>query len=104
MSTKHTPGPWSFGYGDHICIEDKDERIIAFCNLQNENGDEDEANAKLIAAAPETKRQRDALLEALKETLRCNHELGAISRPVADQARAAIAMCEKDGLSPRRPA
>lgn len=45
--------------------------------------EEARANARLIVAAPE-------LLAALQDMLACNHELGAISKPVADQARAAI--------------
>lgn len=57
---------------------------IAVCS---ERDGSSEANARLIAAAPE-------LLEALKEMLRCNHELGAISRPVANQARATISKAE----------
>lgn len=35
-----------------------------------------------------------ALLNALKDALRENHELGAISKPTADEARAAIAQSE----------
>jgi hypothetical protein len=62
MKTLHTPAPWQVDYSGncHIGITDKNERTIAFCNLQNEDGDEDEANAKLIAAAPD-------LLEALQD-------------------------------------
>jgi hypothetical protein len=61
MKTLHTPAPWQVDYSGncHIGITDKNERTIAFCNLQNEDGDEDEANARLIAAAPD-------LLNALK--------------------------------------
>ena len=42
----------------------------------------------------EMARQRDDLLVALLELLKCNHKLGAISKPVADQARAVIARLE----------
>ena len=57
----HTSGPWAVDYEGpaHLSIEDKAGRVLAFCNLQNEDGDEDEANAHLIAAAPD-------LLEALR--------------------------------------
>lgn len=51
---EHTPGPWSVDYSGpaRLTINDKDGRTIAFGNLQTEDGDEDEANARLIAAAP----------------------------------------------------
>lgn len=57
----HTAGPWSVDYEGpaHLSIEDSAGRVLAFCNLQSEDGDEDEANARLIAAAPE-------MLEALR--------------------------------------
>ena len=82
----HTKGPWAVTYGHcRLVITDAAERDLALCNLQCENGDEDEANARLIAAAPE-------LLEAL------DWALGVITSPnrVMDsralrQARAAIA-------------
>lgn len=59
---QHTPGPWEFSREDvenkpnyHFIIEDtKGERVIATVH-----GNDGEANARLIAAAPE-------LLEALK--------------------------------------
>lgn len=55
MKTLNTPSPWQVDHSGtcHIGITDKNERTIAFCNLQNEDGDEDEANARLIAAAPD---------------------------------------------------
>jgi hypothetical protein len=54
-NTPHTPSTWQVDHSGtcHIGIKDKNERTIAFCNLQNEDGDEDEANARLIAAAPD---------------------------------------------------
>ena len=62
MNTRRrTSAPWSVDYDGpaHLSIEDSAGRVLAFCNLQNENGDEDKANAHLIAAAPE-------MLEALR--------------------------------------
>ena len=54
-TTLHTPSPWQVDYSGncHIGVTDKNERTIAFCNLQNEDGDEDKENAGLIAAAPD---------------------------------------------------
>jgi hypothetical protein len=73
MSTQHTPGPWigagpSFGdplprYTTSIVTEreDDDEGIVEICELPfHHRDDENEANARLIAAAPD-------LLEALRE-------------------------------------
>lgn len=54
-ASKHTPGPWALDYEGpaRLAIIDKDNRILALGNLQCEDGDQDEANARLIAAAPE---------------------------------------------------
>lgn len=66
---KHTPAPWQVDYSGncHIGITDKNERTIAFCNLQSEDGDEDELNARLIAAAPD-------LLDALQTLLKISEK------------------------------
>jgi hypothetical protein len=99
MEFKHTPGPWigagpSFGdplphYTTEILVEEENEDgdNTPICSLPFESFDtENEANARLIAAAPD-------LLDAL-DTL-CNRiELeGAtpLDWPAYTQARAAIA-------------
>ena len=66
MSAKHTPGPWSLktytyfsggtAQGDVI---DADGRTIRVCGVSLTSTPESQANARLIAAAPE-------LLEALR--------------------------------------
>lgn len=59
MSTKHTPGPWyAIEYAGMWDIQSVDEYSQDNNLLDMENDDRAEANAKLIAAAPE-------LLEAL---------------------------------------
>lgn len=69
--SKHTPGPWKMRNrtGNHdwnnwrIAAEDGPGRVGGICRLDESlTGEESEANARLIAAAPE-------LLEALRETL-----------------------------------
>lgn len=66
METKHTPGPWA---ASKIETEDRwpiiaeNNGLIAYVTGQNEQGDE--ANARLIAAAPD-------LLAALID---CNEQL-----------------------------
>lgn len=67
--SKHTPGPWK-AYG--FMITGGDFRQVADCNMpvgtpgreEDATVDEDQANARLIAAAP-------ALLESLRELLEC---------------------------------
>lgn len=64
-NTKHTPGPWSiFRDGDNLIIETIPlNRFSAIAEITGGRGlEEDEANARLIAAAPE-------LLEALEQIL-----------------------------------
>ena len=63
-NSKHTPGPWEVDYEGPcrlaiIAPNDVDGAMVAFTNLQNVDGDMDEANARLIAAAPD-------LLKAIK--------------------------------------
>lgn len=68
---QHTPGPWKQEYqtyedGAHTCVANQDGDWIADCG--KESNPESEANARLIAAAPE-------LLEALKEAQKLLHPL-----------------------------
>ena len=59
MQTKHTQGEWTPQIGT-LTTSIRDERNIAICEIKNLSlPNEFEANAKLIAAAPD-------LLEALK--------------------------------------
>ena len=72
IQTKWTPGPWRIiemrggwtiegpnnGYGDRVCVSENDIHDSSYYNSRPESN----ANAKLIAAAPD-------LFEALKELL-----------------------------------
>jgi hypothetical protein len=62
MTTKHTPGPWHIAFGgmdgDDFAVIGSKHSERAVCNL--EPRDYTQANARLIAAAPE-------LLQALDE-------------------------------------
>ncbi len=89
MTQKHTPGPWTLiDSSEEIVILDKDGFTI--CNFQDVSNDE--ANAALIAAAPD-------LLEALKDTKRSIEFMpkgigrGAMA-PLYEQVCAAIAKAE----------
>ena len=73
MSTnEHTPAPWTVQTlmpGSQFDLTEVflggDERADHFDPWVQVGGTNHEANARLIAAAPETKRQRDELLAAL---------------------------------------
>ena len=61
MNTKHTPAPWKIFRQDEDLIIINESSRPSIADITGGNGlEEDEANAKLIAAAPE-------LLEALKQ-------------------------------------
>lgn len=90
MNTKHTPGPWSYstshsGWSYTINIHQADDAEytpewsdVAFCTCDGERKQIQEANARLIAAAPE-------LLDALIAVLHSK------DRNALDMANAAIA-------------
>lgn len=104
--SEHTPGPWTIRFGLNVMGKDvrypSQERLVANAgghanNIWNEQVTaENEANARLIAAAPD-------LLEALKEILAAGEsyvdsadEVKAMLRfgRANDAARAAIAKAE----------
>jgi hypothetical protein len=70
-ASRHTPGPWYTGHGQIISLASPHGCTIASCNATSEGiGDaEAEANAALIAAAPE-------MLEALRHAADKLHGLG----------------------------
>jgi len=91
MTAKHTPGPWSVLHGRRLYIFDAQKEIIATITSDpgrnREQEQVDEANARLIAAAPD-------LLTALRELVAvydCGHvpDIGAAierSRVTIDEA------------------
>jgi hypothetical protein len=52
METKHTPGPWSVAIGDGCFVVETNDAFIRFV-IHGSNQEGDEANARLIAAAPD---------------------------------------------------
>lgn len=63
--TKHTPGPWHIGLrqpSSDKFIYGSNGGEVADCNMESNFPEENLANARLIAAAPE-------LLEALRDAL-----------------------------------
>lgn len=86
MKTQHTPGPWMYRKQANGSLdffgEGGDRVILSNARLINQ-----EANARLIAAATE-------LLEALKDILHVmeqHEQLSGCDCSIGDQARAAIA-------------
>ncbi len=92
MKTNYTPAPWRVNFDEAIKIADDNNSTLAMVThlhlLGRRNGNEVEANARLIAAAPE-------LLEALEELANRAAEIHGTARhtvmPLVHKARAAIA-------------
>ena len=89
----HTPGPWVVTPGS---VDAQDGGSICLISPRRREFD---ANARLIASAPELKRQRDMLLKAL-ETL-----MGSVREKIGRDARSveiwnnAVLACAKAGPS-----
>lgn len=90
MTTKHTPGPWMVGYGEAVGIgeiygvgidTEPDWTPVCMLSLSEKVNEVDEANARLIAAAPD-------LLEACETAL---YVINANAYRTRDTLRAAIA-------------
>ncbi len=107
--TKHTPGPWRVGNWASVYAEDLSCMIAECHGCTNQMLATAQANARLIAAAPETAAERDRLKASnaeLIETLRLIDELatngldhahprnGATISAIASAARAAIVKAE----------
>ena len=88
---KHTPGPWAALMQDPPTIADRRGcRVATSCALPGQSAEEQEANAHLIAAAPD-------LLEALRLLLEASDGLNGESEWLDERlnaARAAIAKAE----------
>lgn len=92
MNAKHTPGPWiNLGQGDIVARSDKycgGEKDIASVFLTT--NDEDESNARLIAAAPD-------LLDALRELLEACKDAKFASDPFDSMPNARTAIAKATG-------
>lgn len=94
MTTKHTPGPWMIGYGEAVGIgeiygvgidTEPDWTPVCMLSLSEKVNEVDEANARLIAAAPDLLETLIGLLDAVQSSV-CKN-----SGPAQDAARVAIA-------------
>lgn len=93
MKTKHTPAPWCFhgAYSEiHTTTDEDGNQVIAEMNPDNDfTREENAANARLIAAAPE-------LLAALQWFVECMHDdsvddMGKFINEMEKRANEAIA-------------
>ena len=95
MTSKHTPGPWTMdserngGYP----VRGANDLLVAWCSVATSSSGlnvtlaQAEANARLIAQAPDLLRQRDELLEALRGAvglLRCVSEFDLTGKDLDD--------------------
>ena len=92
---KHTPGPW-FTHRDGFSSVYVEARVgggmlqeVACCGPTNEGSDQQEANARLIAAAPELLDALRGLLALEEENLRGYDDIDVCAE--VQFARAAIA-------------
>ncbi len=88
-NAKHTPGPWSYKAGDSI-LYIQSKGIIAKVGIAGyweKYSPEDEANARLISAAPD-------LLAALREFVHPYQSATLTEREQREKALAAIAKAE----------
>lgn len=87
---KHTPGPWEIKRHYDSCYKNisaqKHTELarVVWCMEDEDRSPECEANAYLIAAAPD-------LLEALQNLLKVHEGEGGTEHHAGDMARAAIA-------------
>ena len=102
---QHTPGKWEVDLFENdegqqeACVCGPSGYLFGVaCTPGTSIDDTDIANLTLAAQAPDLLRERDQLradkaelLAVLREIMKCNHALGAISRPIGNEARAVLA-------------
>ena len=95
-NTKHTAGPWEVGqYGNSFIVTAK-ERMYDVAVVRNIGNEDNEANARLIAASPELLEALQAFMALDKSfSTTCQHHLNEMAKtgPMAravQLARAAI--------------
>jgi hypothetical protein len=65
--SKHTPGPWFSQYDDNGFYEIGSEIVSLRLAFTYGDGDTDEANARLISAAPELLQSLQAIVKSLAD-------------------------------------
>jgi hypothetical protein len=85
---KHTPGPWFSRYDDNGFYEIGSEAVSLRMAFTHGEGETDEANARLIAAAPDLLAALKAIMFRMQTDLEAGHGWAVVER---DLARSAIA-------------
>lgn len=95
---KHTPGPWIVR-GNSICVDETDDRLAMHVKIHGGNRDDNKANARLIASAPD-------LLAALASMVEAHAVPSSIckERPAYEAACAAIAKATGRAAISKEPA
>lgn len=95
MDTKHTPGPWMRDKKASMRICDTNDRQVAACggrqsNMENVD-DENEANATLIASAPELLEALQSIISQADAQFKAGDRHATFNKQTIDSFRAAIA-------------
>lgn len=106
--SKHTPGPW-FTFANATCVggpagilgnpSGADTAGIAHCGMALRAGDELQANARLIAAAPDLLEALQAMLkdsETVRRVMLAEAGIGMVDENALSMARTAIAKATGD--------
>lgn len=92
--SKHTPGPWR-ATGRHVMADETEDRLGMTVLIQGGNRDDNLANLRLIATAPDLLAAIEAAIECGMVPVSSAKDGGAakhsIQVQVADQLRAAVA-------------
>jgi hypothetical protein len=106
--SNHTPDPWKLDETWMLIVGQDGAEVCAIHSGQSDGAIRVDrniahANAELIAAAPETKRQRDVLLKACRQTLAWFESFDGDGHTHGDGVpsawlRSTIALCEKEGV------
>lgn len=101
--TQHTPGPWHMGAGNgsgsifadegRTRLEEGGTTLYPIATINHALGDEDEANARLIAAAPDLLAALEVAHECLDSILEPTQDDdgNTIPNPLLEQIDAALA-------------
>jgi endonuclease III len=88
---KHTPGPWNYDRSGYSLYVNSGRELVTALSMDGKRLETSEANARLIAAAPDL---LDVAKEANAELERLNDPRGFVSmrqERIMEKARAAIA-------------
>ena len=92
MSEKHTPGPWQISSTDSSEIETAQGEILLVCRLSEDgDGNENPADARLIASAPDLLAALEAAEKLLTDFTQDSNAEGDSFVSTRNQLRAAIA-------------